>query len=295
MKTPPVPKSRFSFFSAVLLACFFAVFCVSFASAADSDSLCPSDSICAYSGYLSSVRAGTPAELPSVSTSVPAKSLTLREARYLIDSSSASNGETTPKSAYNLADVEALVAKGNWCKGLENDNVQKYALVSGQPMLSWAQVISLVSEKTGVQPEYLCVLLWMESRGNAYDVGGDGECGAFQTMPQFYKNYRDYCSEYSDQFSFVKYTCNVKGRLDPWGDYPFNAYPKADLGFNDPESCFHPLNSATAGAMEFKGKLAAAGGNVRLGFRMYNGAGPQAEAYADKAYNKLQNVYNSLA
>jgi len=184
---------------------------------------------------------------------------------------------------------ESALRTGAWCKGLENNNIQKYELVSGQPMQSWEEVLAMVSQKTGVKAEYLCVLLWMESRGNAYSVGADGECGAFQTMPQFYGNYADYCARYGGDYAFVAKTC----AREKWDDYPFNVYPKAELGFDNPLSCFHPLNSATAGAIEFGRKLKAANGDVRGAFRRYNGAGAQAEAYADKAFSRLQKVYDS--
>ncbi|MEM0475424.1 MAG: hypothetical protein QW343_01390 [Candidatus Norongarragalinales archaeon] len=180
-----------------------------------------------------------------------------------------------------------------WCKGLENNNIREYNLVSGQPLLSWEEVIMRVVnqpeiKRLGVKPEYLCVLLWMESRGNAFDVGADGECGAFQTMPQFYENYGEYCARWSREYAFVAKTC----KREQWDNYAFHAYPNAELGFNDPKSCFHPLNSAFAGALEFGRKLKASS-NIREAFRRYNGSGPKAEAYADKAWSRLQKIYDS--
>ncbi len=239
---------------------------------------CSDDSVCVYSGQTAMDYLAQLEKEPAV-VSEEAASTALTTVREITSS--------MPESTIDSKQFETLY-NGRWCKGLEDNSIEPYEIASGQPQLSWEQVIVMVSKKTGVKPQYLCTLLWMESRGDAYDVGLDGECGAFQTMPQYYQNYEDYCSSYRSSYAFVGKTCE----RDKWGNYPFNAYPKAELHYDDSSNCFHPLNSATAGAMELAAKLKEAGGDVREAFRRYNGSGPAAVAYADKAYNHLQNIVN---
>jgi hypothetical protein len=193
---------------------------------------------------------------------------------------------------------DSALRSSGWCqKFLENDkgknSVSTYESRVGLPQRSWEQILLDVSKNTGVKPEYLCVLLYLESRGNVRDVGGDGECGAFQTMPQFYANYESYCSKWSGEYDFVKATC----KREKWGNLQYNAYPSADLpeSLNDEKSCFHPFNSAMAGAIEFKGKLNAkrCSGDVHCAFWGYNGYSEKGRKYADRAMVKLQQVYDS--
>ncbi|MFH0973964.1 MAG: hypothetical protein V1817_04235 [Candidatus Micrarchaeota archaeon] len=263
-------------------SCFLSLLLVAFfAARVSSASLdCPPDSVCIFSGVPTELLAKLEQKPDAAESETTNEPLTVRDLTALMKDAKKTDSTV----------LEGKLATGNWCKGLENDNIRQYEIASGQLMMSWEEVIMMVSKKTGVKPEYLCTLLWMESRGDAYDRGDDGECGAFQTMPQYYQNYEDYCSDYGSSYAFVGKTCDRK----KWGNYPFNAYPKAELGYDDPSSCFHPLNSATAGAIEIAAKLKEAGGDVRGGFRRYNGSGRDAEIYADKAFSRLQKVYDAL-
>ncbi len=193
---------------------------------------------------------------------------------------------------------DATLRQGGWCqKFLENDkgkdSISVYETRAKLAQRSWEEILMQVSSETGVKPEYLCVLLKRESGGSPRTVGGDGECGAFQTMPQFYANYRDYCSKWGGEYGFVKETCS----REKWGNLAFNAYPSADLpeSLNDPKSCFHPYNSAMAGAIEFKEKLDAdrCKGDVHCAFWGYNGYSDAGRKYADRAMVVLQKVYDS--
>ena len=213
----------------------------------------------------------------------------------------------------SVREVEALAEKmpsfyvstlrnGGWCeKFLENDvgknSVSAYDALAKLPQQSWEEILTKVYEKTGVKPEYLCVLLVRESGGSAREVGLAGECGSFQTMPQFYADYADYCTKYKNSYAFVADTCS----RPKWGSIALNAYPSADLpeSLSDPKSCFNPYNSAMAGAIEFKGKLDAdrCKGDVHCAFWGYNGydAAGNGLNYANRAMALLQKVYDSSA
>ncbi|MFA6048579.1 MAG: transglycosylase SLT domain-containing protein [Candidatus Micrarchaeia archaeon] len=87
-----------------------------------------------------------------------------------------------------------------------------------------------IGKKKGLDPCLLLAIMKTESGCNKDSVGGDGECGLMQVMPQWFQNHAGWGS----------------GN----GVLPYNYYSSPNYG--DPQSCYIPANNIDAGAEVFK-------------------------------------------
>ena len=114
----------------------------------------------------------------------------------------------------------------------------------------WNSIIDQVSKEKGLAPDIIKAIIHNESGGNPLATNH-----------------------------------NHNGTTD-YGIMQVNSATKNPNSYNWKD----PYQNMLAGVTEFQGKLAAAHGDLRQGFRRYNGAGPMAEKYADKATAYLDEI-----
>ena len=94
----------------------------------------------------------------------------------------------------------------------------------------YLDLIKAAAPKYGLDPCLLLAIMKHESGCNKNAVGGDGECGLMQVMPQWFHNHQ--------------------GWSGGNGIIPYNYYPSPK--FDDSNSCYIPANNIDAGATVFK-------------------------------------------
>ena len=86
------------------------------------------------------------------------------------------------------------------------------------------------AKRQGLDPCLILAIMQTESGCNPRSVGGDGECGLMQLMPQWFHNHAGW----------------GRGR----GILPYNYYPSPN--FDDAKSCYVPQNNIAAGVTVFR-------------------------------------------
>ncbi len=94
----------------------------------------------------------------------------------------------------------------------------------------YADLVRATAAKQGLDPCLLIAIMKTESGCNKNAVGGSGECGLMQVMPQWFQNHA--------------------GWSGGNGILPYNYYSSPN--FDDPKSCYVPANNIEAGASVFK-------------------------------------------
>ncbi|MFA6048923.1 MAG: LysM peptidoglycan-binding domain-containing protein [Candidatus Micrarchaeia archaeon] len=94
----------------------------------------------------------------------------------------------------------------------------------------YADLVKAAGQRHGLDGCLLLAIMKTESGCNKNAVGGDGECGLMQVMPQWFQNHA--------------------GWSGGNGIMPYNYYPSPK--FDEPKSCYIPANNIDAGARVFK-------------------------------------------